>query len=204
MKTTLLCGLMMSMIFANVLAGPAVPLSNAVILIIRHAEKPDAGLGLSADGEKRANTYTNYFKNFTVDGQPLKIDYLFAAADSKESSRSRLTLEPLAKTLGLTLDTRFKNKDYPLLADELRTKPHGHAVLIAWHQGNIPELTQALGADPAKVFPKGNWQDDVYGWVIQLRYDADGKLIDAKRINEKLMPDDDNKHTSAGSNGVSY
>ena len=75
---------------------------------------------------------------------------------------------------------------------------NGHVILIAWHQGNIPELVEALGADSNKIFPKGNWQDDVYGWVIQLRYDADGKLIDAKRINEKLMPDDDNKHTSAG------
>lgn len=90
-------------------AGNASALKNAIILVIRHAEKPDQGHTLSAAGEVRAQAYINYFKNYKVDGQPLKLDYLFATADSGNSHRPRLTLEPFAKALGLKIDSRFNN-----------------------------------------------------------------------------------------------
>jgi hypothetical protein len=172
-------------------------LQNTVILVIRHAEKPDDGDGLSAEGEVRARAYVNYFKNFSVDGQQLKLDYLFAAADSKGSHRPRLTIEPTSKALGLAIDTRFKNKDFQGLADEIRSKPHGKAILIAWHHGEIPELLDALDADTNKVLPNAKWPEDVFGWVIRFRYDPNGQLIDAKRINENLLPDDSSKHALA-------
>ena len=41
-------------------------LQNSVIVLIRHAEKPDAGDALSPAGEARANAYVDYFKHFTV------------------------------------------------------------------------------------------------------------------------------------------
>jgi hypothetical protein len=171
-------------------AGKSSALKNAVILIIRHAEKSDFGNGLSADGETRAKTYAGYFKNFTIDGQPLKPDYLFAAADSKESHRPRLTIEPTGKALGLAIDSRFKDKNFQELADEIQSQPHGKVILIAWHHEKIPALLRALGADPNQVIPGAKWPEDVFGWLIQLRYDQNGQLIEAKRINEKLMPDD--------------
>jgi broad specificity phosphatase PhoE len=196
MKFNLLfCGLLALAIPTAILAEPpragkSGALKNTVILIIRHAEKPDDGYGLSADGEARANAYVNYFKNFTIDGQPLKLDYLFAAADSKKSHRPRLTIEPTSKALGLTIDSRFKDKDFQELANEIRSKPHGKAILIAWHHEKIPALMCALGADPNQVIPNARWPDDVSGWLIQLRYDSDGHLIETKRINENLLPDD--------------
>jgi hypothetical protein len=165
-------------------------LKSAVILVIRHAEKPASGLGLSADGETRAKAYVNYFKQFTIDGQPLKLDCIFAAADSKGSQRSRLTLEPTSRALGLAIDTRFKDKDFQKLADEIQAKPHGTGILIAWHHGEIPALLRALGADAGQVIPNPKWPDEVFGWVIELRYDAEGSLMDVKRINEHLLPDD--------------
>ena len=51
-------------------------------------------------------------------------------------------------------------------------------------------MLRALGADPKQVIPNGKWPEDVFGWLIQLRYDSDGHLIDAKRINEHLLPND--------------
>ena len=81
-----------------------------------------------------------------------------------------------------------------MLADEIQAKPHGKAILICWHHGAIPELLDALGADAAHVLPKEKWPDDVFGWMIQLRYDENGKLIQAKCINENLMPEDSKKH----------
>jgi len=84
-------------------------LKNAVILIIRHGEKPASGYELSPEGKERAQAYVNYFKNFTVDSKPLHLDYLFAGADAPNSHRPRLTIEPLSKALGLSIDTRFQN-----------------------------------------------------------------------------------------------
>jgi hypothetical protein len=191
----LLCALLALLVllpmFADVPpATTANALSNAVVLIIRHAEKSDVGYGLSPDGEARAQAYTNYFKNFTVAGQPLKLDHIFAAADSKESHRPRLTVEPTAEALGLPVDTRFKNKNFQELAGELQSQPNGHAILIAWHHEKIPALLHALGADPDQLIPQAKWPEAEYGWLIQLRYDQNGKLFEAKRSNEKLMPAD--------------
>ena len=195
----LLCGFLALAIPAAIFAEPPAErkssaLRNAVILVIRHAEKPASGLGLAAEGEIRAQAYVNYFKHFTMDGQPLKLDCLFAAADSKGSHRSRLTLEPTGKVLGLPVDTRFKDKEVQKLADEIQSKPHGTGILIAWHHGQIPTLLRALGADPEPLLPNAKWPDEVFGWVIQLRYDAKGHLTDTKRINEHLLPIDSDPH----------
>ena len=70
---------------------------NAVVLIIRHAEKPDSGPDLSACGQQRAEAYTRYFQDLTVDSKALRPDAIFAAKDSKESQRPRQTVEPFAK-----------------------------------------------------------------------------------------------------------
>ena len=61
--------------------GASSALKNAVILIIRHAEEPEQGDRLSSAGDARAKAYVPYFKTFTIGGQPLKLDYLFAAKD---------------------------------------------------------------------------------------------------------------------------
>jgi hypothetical protein len=167
-------------------------LRNVVILIIRHAEKPETGMELTPAGAQRANAYTNYFRHFMVDSRPLNLDCLIATADSNNSHRPRLTLEPLSKSLGLPLDTRYKNKESTQLAAELQARPHGRQILICWHHEQIPVLIQALGADPAKLLPGGKWPDNVFSWVIQLHYDPDGRLMPAetKRILENLMPGD--------------
>jgi hypothetical protein len=171
--------------------GEACPaLRDAVILIVRHAEKPESGFELSPAGTRRAAAYATYFKSFTDGSRVLKPDYLFATADSEGSHRPRLTLEPLGEALGLKLDSRFKNKNVVDLAREIRSKSHGKCILIAWHHGEIPELTRALGADAATLLPDGKWPPEVFNWVLLFHYDHEGRLESAKRINENLMPGD--------------
>jgi hypothetical protein len=162
---------------------------NAVILVIRHAEKPDAGHTLSAAGDARAQAYVNYFKNYQVAGQPLKLDCIFATKDSGSSHRPRLTLEPFARAAGLKIDSQFSNDQFQQLASEIQNHQPGTNILICWHHGNIPQLLGALGADSKKILPNGKWPDDEFGWLIQLRYDGNGHLIDCQRINENLPPD---------------
>ena len=159
-------------------------LARAMVLIIRHAEKPDSGAGLTAAGEARANAYVNYFEHYQRAGAPIKLTALFAASNSASSHRPFLTILPLSEAIGLPIDTDYKDNDYAKLADALQSADHGPAILICWHQGKIPDLVRALGADPRNVLPDGNWPDDQYGWVIQLRYDKEGRLKTAKRIVE--------------------
>ena len=163
---------------------------NGIVLLIRHAEKPNDGAGLSLDGQKRAQAYPKYFQDFTIDGKPLKLSAIFAAADSDSSVRPRLTVEPLAKTLGLRVNDDFKTKDLRDLAKALKNLPAGETVLVCWRHGEIPELLHELGAKPKELLADGDWPEHVYDWVIQLRYDRKGNLLGAKRINEHLMPSD--------------
>lgn len=167
-------------------------LRDAVILVIRHAEKPPVGAELSPEGVERANAYVQYFETFQVDSKALKLDSLFAARDSKHSVRPRLTLEPLSRALNIPLDCTFKDKEPEALARELQGRPHGTNILICWHHELIPDLLRALGADPAALLPDGQWPGHIYGWVIELRYDHQGHLEPAlcKRIKEHLRPDD--------------
>ncbi|MCX6929059.1 MAG: flagellar basal body-associated protein FliL [Verrucomicrobia bacterium] len=189
--TLLLCGILAVGIATAILAGTpqageSGALNNAVILIIRHGEKPATGDQLTPAGEPRAQTYANFFKNFTLDGQPLKLNYLFASADSKASQRARLTIEPTSKLLGLAIDCQFADAKFQELADEIRAKPHGQNILICWHHGEIPQLVRALGADPGRLFPKGKWPDEVFNWLVELRYDSNGHLTKASRGSEQF------------------
>ena len=167
-------------------------LRDAVVLVIRHAEKPESGEALSPAGEARAKAYVAYFKNFAVDGKATMPTCLFAAADSKASHRPRLTIEPLGKALSLKIDARFSEKQPGELARDLSSKQRGRCVLISYRHGGIPNLLRALGAEPAALLPEGEWPAQVFDWVIQLRFDHEGRLIPAatRRINEQLMPGD--------------
>ncbi len=159
-------------------------LDNATVLVIRHAEKPKHGRSLTPAGFARAQAYTRYFDPFHGDGITLRINALYAGADDAGSIRPRLTLEPLSHTLHLPLDTAFSTGDPEPLVRALRTQPHGDHILIAWRHKHIPGLLAALGADPARLLPNGIWPGSVYDWVIYLRYDAHGKLVAQRRIQE--------------------
>ncbi len=163
-------------------------LSGTTILIVRHAEKPadDAtgGPGLAPAGVARAQGYADYFRHFPVDGVPVKIDTLIASADSDESARPRLTLEPLSKALGLPIQQNFADKDVKDLVHSLEDGPPNRTILIAWHHGKLPKLLDHLGADPDALLPGGEWPSDTYNWVIVLRYDRDGDLTLSQRVVE--------------------
>jgi len=165
---------------------------NATVLIIRHAEDPGGGHGLSPRGEQRAEAYKNYFLNFAVDSKPRKPEAVLVAADSKQSHRPRLTVEPFAKAAKLPIDSRFGNKQPTDLAAELRANHQGTVILICWHHGQIPALLRALGAAPETLLPNGKWPKTVYDWVIMASFDENGRLIpeSTRRIPEHLLQGD--------------
>ena len=165
---------------------------NGIVLIIRHAENPENGRGLSPRGKERAKAYKNYFSNFTVDSKRLEPDVIFAANDSKHSHRPRLTVEPFAKAAKLQIDTRFTTDQSAELAATLRASEQGKRILICWRHSQIPAILRALGAMPETLLPNGKWPKLVYDWVILLSYDQNGRLIPAgtRRIDERLLPGD--------------
>ena len=146
----------------------------------------------SARGEERAEAYKNYFLNFTVDSKRQEPDAVLVAADSKQSHRPRLTVEPFANVAKLPIDSRFGNKQPADLAAELRANYQGKVVLVCWHHGQIPALLRALGAAPETLLPNGKWPKDVYDWVIMVSFDENGRLISegTKRISEHLLQGD--------------
>jgi len=162
---------------------------DSVVLIIRHAEKPDTGPGLSPRGEQRAEAYKDYFKNFTVDSKLLRPNAVFAAKDSKQSHRPYLTVKPFAKAENLPIDMRFGSNESDHLAAALRATEQGKVILICWRHEVIPDLLRDLGEKPKKLLPGGKWPDAVYDWVILLSFDQNGRLIPAntKRITEHLL-----------------
>ena len=173
---------------ANAQDGP----KDAVVLIIRHGEKPESGPNLSPRGQERAEAYVHYFQEFILDSERLVPNAVFAAKDTTGSSRPRQTVEPFAQAEKLRVDTHFSSNHSAELAARLRAKEQGKRILISWHHTDIPALLRALGANPKSLLPRGKWPDPVFDWVLLLRYDQDGHLIpgSARRINEHLLPGD--------------
>jgi len=58
-------------------SAPAQPaqnyLANNTVLIVRHAEKPVEGTGLTPMGEARAQLYAKYFQPFQEGGFPFRL-----------------------------------------------------------------------------------------------------------------------------------
>ena len=177
--------------------------NNTNILIVRHAEKPDSGAGLTVAGQARAQAYAIYFQNYHLNSRPIKFDYLFAAADSSASHRPRLTIQPLAKAMKLDINDKYKETDNRKIADRIlhKSKYNDSNILICWHHEEILALAKALGVDSSKLppeshWPERSWPNEVFGWLLQLCYDEKGEIITSRTIctNTELMHDDYGKN----------
>ncbi|MFJ2479740.1 flagellar basal body-associated protein FliL [Pseudomonas sp. NPDC087598] len=167
-------------------------LRNVTVLIVRHAEKPEVGRELNARGEQRAAAYADYFASLKLDGQTLTPQRLIATADSAESIRPRQTLIPLSQRLQLPIEQPYTNGDYDKLVAQLRKSNQAQTVLIAWHHGHINKLIAAFGGDGPALIGQPKWPVDVYDWLIVLRFDDKGQLIQSRsqKVQEHLMPGD--------------
>ena len=106
---------------------------NTNILMIRHGEKPKSGTGLAVAGQERAQAYSIYFQNYLLNSSPVKLNYLFAAANSNASHRPVLTITPLSTATGLKINQKHKDKDYQKVATDILTnsKYDGSSILIS-------------------------------------------------------------------------
>jgi hypothetical protein len=167
-------------------------MSQRTILIIRHAEKPDAddAMGVDADGTldknsltprgwQRAGAWVQLFVP-ALGQKPLlpRPTTLFASAAVHHSggdpgSKSRRPLEtitPLSATLEIDVDLRFVKGDEPLLAKAI-SKIDG-VVLVCWQHENIAAIAAALAPISSPV-PQ-HWPGHRFNVIYQFsRSDGD-------------------------------
>nr|BFD45146.1 hypothetical protein FFPRI1PSEUD_66450 [Pseudomonas sp. FFPRI_1] len=177
---------------AQDLARDVQGLRNTTVLIVRHAEKPDQGSGLSPRGKERAQAYGRYFDPLQLEGQRLVPQRLIATSDSKDSARPRLTLVPLAQRLNLNIEQPYDNNEFDKLVKSLGKDNQAQVLLIAWHHGKIYKLIEAFGGDGEKLTGQKSWPESVYDWLIVLRFDDKGQLSESRsqKIQEHLLPGD--------------
>jgi hypothetical protein len=153
------------------------------ILLIRHAEKTGdkADAHLNARGYQRAAALIRLF--------PARFErprYIFASHASAHSNRPFETVSPLAQTLKMKIDSRFRNEDYSGLAKHLLSTPvySGSTVLVCWHHGNLPRLAAALGVPN----PPSPWPDAQFDRVWRVESRNDG--ADFEDLPQGLLPGD--------------
>ena len=107
--------------------------------------------------------------------------YLFATAPSNSSSRPVETITPTAQALqfflnepGLTINQQYTNDNTGIqgLTSEILQNPNtygGRIILIAWHHGTIPALTEAFGV-PASQLPWSKWPGTVFDLVFSITW----------------------------------
>jgi len=160
-----------------------------IILIIRHAEKPDPtdatpDINLSPRGFQRADALAK-----TIPDHFPRPDFLIATMQSKNSNRPIETITPLAAALHEKIEAAFKDDEFDQAAHEVLTDPKfaGKTVLIAWHHGKIPELAKALGANNVP----DKWNPTVFDRVWEITYDAG--VPTWKDLPQNALPGDSQK-----------
>jgi phosphohistidine phosphatase SixA len=145
-----------------------------MILMMRHAEKPDDPYDpdLTAAGKARAEALATY-----IPSQFGKPDFIFAAAITKHSARPYETVKPLSKSSGVAIDPAIADNDYGVLAKELLSKPKfvGQRIVVCWHHGNIPPLMRSLGA-VSGTYPNP-WDHKIFNLVLKVGFSAAGAEV---------------------------
>lgn len=148
------------------------------LVFLRHAEKPDMGLGqLNCQGLNRAIDLSELLpKEFG------KADFIFAANPSRHVEegagdksysylRPLMTVGPSAIKLGLPINIDYDANDTSDLAEELlRDKYHDSTIYTAWSHGYLPELVNKVAQEASgnKVKLVQDWTGDDFDSVLVL------------------------------------
>lgn len=176
------------------------------ILLVRHAEKPDddQDIHLTSRGAARAAALPSLFViPPTFPSKPASFatpDFIFATKESKHSNRPVETVAPLAKALNdMTIHQKDSNDEYAKLAVKIfeKDKYANKTILICWHHGTMPELTQAIiahaknGPSLKNQVPK-HWKDAVFDRVWIVTFESSGNAAFAD-VPQRLLFGDSKK-----------
>jgi hypothetical protein len=171
------------------------PASIETIIMLRHGEKPEAGLGqINCQGLNRALALPAVIeKKF---GKP---DAIFAPdpSDRKKDDgkyynyiRPLATIEPTAVRFGLPVDTSFGLNDIDGLRQAIDQPDNRNAlILVAWEHKQIQELARdfmrAHGGDPGSV-PKWHGKDFDSLYVIRIDRSKPAATVTFEQMREGL------------------
>ena len=169
------------------------------IMLIRHAEKPvpDRTEGvrwrgradpesLTALGWQRAGALVRFFEHPHLP-QITRPDHLFAVrfnrAEVDSSRRSKQTLRPLSRKLGLLVNDRFGKEQEDQLVQAFEGL--SGTVLVAWSHENIRKIVMALGAS---MLSPGDWPEERFDlvWV----FDRQAGRMTFAQVPQRLLAGD--------------
>lgn len=190
-------------------SGPSstVPIGT-LVMIIRHGEKPGEkktgdmpgvdengapadDSSLTQTGWDRARGLVNVFA--PIGGKPraglARPVAIFSAGanDAGEGQRTRETIAPLARKLGIQVDSSFGKGEEEQLIEKVTSQPG--PTLICWQHGEIPAIAEAFG--DVTPTPPSKWPDSVYDVIWTLTKTSDGWAFD--QVPEMALPQDDDK-----------
>jgi phosphohistidine phosphatase SixA len=139
---------MRSLLTAVVLLASVEICAGQTVFVVRHAERADAGTGgatmmatdpdLSEAGRARAESLAVALKDAGI-----------TAIFSTEYKRSLQTAAPLAKALGVTVETVSSKDPASLVA---KVKAVKGSALVIGHSNTVPDVIKRLGVDtPLKL-----------------------------------------------------
>lgn len=108
---------------------------------------------------------------------------IFAVAPAPTSLRPLLTVQPLAKLLGLQIDDRFGSEQVSELLQQVHGVPG--AVLICWRHQFMPEIARQLC--PA-LLPAPQWSQHCFdqAWL----FTPAGASWTMRQVAQQLLPGD--------------
>lgn len=151
-------------------AAPAEQVSPTVVYLVRHAEKADDGTKnppLTVAGTARAECLGRMFASAGV-------THLY----STDLQRTELTVTPLAKALGLEVETLEAGNNDALL-ERLDGLPPGSVAVVAGHSNTVPAIAAELGTPLADL--------DGQGYIPHEQYDRLVSVIRSPSTTPKLV-----------------
>lgn len=114
-------------------------------------------------------------------------DFLFATQPDSSSARPLDTITPLAQALQafsnpfITINSNYTNdpndqkQGIPALVAEINGNPNtygGKVILIAWHHGQIPTMTEDFGVPSSQLASWSPWPPTVFDLVFKITWTA--------------------------------
>ena len=159
-------------------------------MIIRHGEKSKVKTDhtLNATGRERAQRLVGFFTKAPLKDGILTPQRIYASKGTSASMRPLQTVQPLAATLGLTIDSHWDFETVESTVGKALAAQHGVTLASAEHTA-IPGMCRAFKL--AKGSPKvpAAWPSSRFDLVWRFTRQADGTWLFAQ-INQGLMPGD--------------
>jgi len=129
------------------------------VILIRHAEKPDIGNGLSKAGFQRAAAFVPFFTlnpESNLFNSPAVI-FSQGTSHNHQSTRPCQTVGPLANALGVDLISEFSQQKYDDMVKEIKSNStyNGKTVLICWSHQCLGDIAASFGVSPKPTYPDG-------------------------------------------------